>query len=86
MKAVVQFHAQIPCSVEIVSLQARGRYATAVFRLGDRVTSKCASAPGPDPTGWLSAVRFTIVRGKIAGMHQLWFKPPGQPAIRWPGR
>ena len=83
---VVKFHAQIPCSVKIVSLKGRGRYATAVFRLGDRVTSKCASAPGPDPTGWLSGVRFTIVRGKITAMQQMWFKPLGQAAIRWPGR
>ena len=40
---VVQFHAQLLCSGKIVSIKVRGRYATAVFRLGDRETSKCDS-------------------------------------------
>ena len=66
------FHAQLPCSATIVSIKVRGRYAMAVFRLGDRVTSKCDS-----PLGSLTAVRFTIVRRKICVLQQVWWKPPG---------
>jgi hypothetical protein len=79
---VVQFHAQLRCSGEIVSIKVRGRYATAVFRLlRDRETSTCDSPPGS-----LTAVRFTIVRGKITAWEQIWWKPPGRAAIRAPGR
>jgi hypothetical protein len=74
---IVQFHARIPCSVKIVSIKVRGRHAMAVLRLGDRQTSKCSSAPGPDTTGWLTGVRFTIVRGKITGVEQDWWRQPG---------
>ena len=77
---VFEFHAQLLCSGEIMSIKVRGRYATAVFRLGDRVTSKCDS-----PAGSLTAVRFTIVRGKICVWQQVWWKPPGRVAIRAPG-
>ncbi len=77
---VVQFHAQLPCSGKIVSIKVRGRYATAVFRMGDREFSKC------DNPGSLTAVRFTIVRGKITVLKQVWWKPPGRAAIRAPGR
>ena len=70
---VAQFHARLPCSGKIVSIKVRGRYATAVFRLGDRETSKCDS-----PLGSLTAVRFTIVRGKITVWKQTWWKPPGR--------
>jgi hypothetical protein len=65
---IVHFHAQMPCSVKIVSITVRGRHATAVLRLGDRLTSKCSSVPGPDTTGWLTGLRFKIVRGKITAM------------------
>jgi hypothetical protein len=79
---VVQFHAQLLCTVKIVSIKVRGRYATAVFGLpGDRDTSKCDSPPGS-----LTAVRFTIVRGKITVWKQMWWKPPGRAAIRASGR
>ena len=78
---VAQFHARLPCSGKIVSIKVRGRYATAVFGLGDRETSKCDS-----PDGSLTAVRFTIVRGKITVWKQTWWKPPGRAAIRAPGR
>ena len=40
--------------------------------------SKCASAPGPDATGALIAMRFTIVRRKITALQALWFQPPGR--------
>ena len=78
---VAQFHARLPCSGKIVSIKVRGRYATAVFRLGDRETSKC-----DEPAGALTAMRFTIVRGKITVLKQVWWKPPGRAAIRAPGR
>jgi hypothetical protein len=74
---VVQLHAHLLCSLEIVSIKVRGRYATAVFRpLGDRQTSKCDS-----PSGSLTALRFTIVRGKITAWEQAWWKPPRGAAI-----
>jgi hypothetical protein len=79
---VLQFHVQLLCSAKIVSIKVRGRYATAVFgRFGDRVTSKC-----DEPGGALTGVRFTIVRGKITVLKQMWWKPPGRAAIRAPGR
>ena len=74
---VAQWHTQLLCSAKIVSIKVRGRYATAVFRLGDRETSKCDS-----PLGSLTAVRFTIMHGKITAMEQTWWKPPGGVAIR----
>jgi hypothetical protein len=77
---VVQFHVQLPCSGEIESITVRGRYATAVFALGDRPTSKCDA-----PWGSLTATRFTIVRGKITALKQVWFKAPGGPTIRASG-
>ena len=69
---VAQFHARLPCSGKIVSIKVRGRYATAVFGLGDRETSKC------DSPGALTGVRFTIARGKITVLKQVWWKPPGK--------
>jgi hypothetical protein len=62
---VAQWHAGLPCSGKIVSIKVRGRYATAVFRLGNRPTSKC------DAPGTLAAARFTIVRGKITVWRQV---------------
>jgi hypothetical protein len=61
-----------------VSITVRGRYATALFgSLRDRETQECDSPPGS-----LTAVRFTIVRGKITAWEQTWWKPPGAAAIR----
>lgn len=78
---VVQFHTQLLCSAKIVSIKVRGRYATAVFgHLGDRPFSKC-----DEPGGALTGVRFTIVRGKITVLKQVWWKPPGGATIRAPG-
>ena len=78
---VVQFHVQLLCSGKIVSIKVRGRYATAVFRLGRPETSKCDSPPGS-----LTAVRFTIGRGKITVWKQVWLRPPGGATIRARGR
>lgn len=80
---ITQFHVGIPCSAKVMSIKVRGRHAIAVFRLGDRPTSKCSSAPGPDTTGWLTGVRFTIVRGKITAMEQDWWRRPDG-TVGWP--
>jgi hypothetical protein len=77
---IFQFHVQLPCSGPIVSIKVRGRYATAVFRMGDRQLSKCDA-----PRGSLTAVRFTIVHGKITAWKQVWFKPPGGRRSERPG-
>jgi len=67
---VARWHAALPCAGHIVSITVHGRFATAVFRLGDRKSSKC------DAPGTLAAARFTIVRGKITVWHQV--PPPAQ--------
>ena len=74
---VVRWHAQLPCSAEIVWIKVRGRYAAAMFRLGEREVeiSTCVDA------GTLTATRFTIVRGKITALEQMWWKPSGRKAI-----
>jgi hypothetical protein len=64
-KQIAEWHAGLPCSGKIVSITVRGRYATAVFRLGDRKTSKC------DAPGTLAAARFTILHGKISQWQQV---------------
>jgi hypothetical protein len=74
---VALIHVQLLCSGKIVSIEVRRRYATAVFGLGDRATSRCDA-----PWGSLTAVRFTIVRGKITAMKQVWFRPPSGATIR----
>ncbi len=70
---VAAWHAALPCSGKVVSIRVRGRYATAVFRLGNRKTSKC------DAPGTLAAARFTIVRGKITAWQQV--PPPPQSPV-----
>jgi hypothetical protein len=65
---VLEFHVQLLCSGKIVSIKVRGRYATTVFRMGDRETSKC------DHPGSLTGVRITIVRGKITALEQVWWR------------
>jgi hypothetical protein len=67
---VAAWHAALPCSGRIVSIRIQGRFATAVFRLGDRKASKC------DAPGTLAAARFTIVGGKITAWQQV---PPPSP-------
>jgi len=59
------WHAALPCSGTIVSISIRGRYATAIFRLGNRRRSRC------DAPGGLAAARFEIVRGKIRSWEQV---------------
>jgi hypothetical protein len=67
---IALWHSGLPCSGKIVSLSLSGRYATAVFRLGDRGQSSC------DAPGSLAAARFGIVRGKIVSWEQV--AAPGQ--------
>jgi hypothetical protein len=62
---VAFWHSKLPCSGRIVSIKVRGRYATAVFRLGNRRTSKC------DAPGELAAARFEIVGGKVVSWVQV---------------
>jgi hypothetical protein len=62
---VARWHAGLPCSGTVVSITIRGRYATAVFRLGNRRRSRC------DAPGTLAAARFEIVRGKIVSWVQV---------------
>ena len=77
---VVQFHMQLECSADIVSINVRRRYATAVFRTSDREFSKCDSPPGS-----LTAVRFTILHGKITAWKQVWWKRPAGRRSEPPG-
>ena len=56
---ITVWHAGLPCAGHIVSITIRGKYATAVFRLGNRGLRKC------DAPGQLAAARFEIVKGKI---------------------
>jgi hypothetical protein len=70
---VARWHATLPCSGHIVSITVKGRIATAVFRLGNRTTSRC------DAPGTLAAARFTIVGGKIVAWEQI-AVPPQQAA------
>jgi hypothetical protein len=67
---VARWHAALPCSGRIVSITVRGRFATAVFKLGNRERSRC------DAPGTLAAARFTIVNGKITVWQQV--PPPSQ--------
>ena len=58
-KQVALWHSGLPCAGHIVSVEIRGRFATAVFRLGNRGATRC------DAPGTLAAARFEIVKGKI---------------------
>ena len=62
---VALWYSGLPCSGRIVSIAIRGRYATAVFRLGNRGATKC------DAPGTLAAARFGIVGGKIVTWEQV---------------
>ena len=72
---VARWHAALPCAGHVLSITVRGRYATAVFRLGNRTTSKC------DAPGTLAAARFTIVGGKIVAWEQILVPDNQQPPL-----
>jgi hypothetical protein len=63
---VAKWYSSLPCSGRIVSIAVHGRYATAVFTLGNRGTSRCDAPPGT-----LAAARFGIVGGKIVSWEQV---------------
>ena len=69
-KQVAEWHASLPCAGHVVSIAVSGRYATAVFRLGNRGRRRC------DAPGTLAAARFRIVEGKIVSWEQV--PPPGE--------
>jgi hypothetical protein len=73
---IAQWHSGLPCSGRIVSIAIKGRFATAVFRLGDRGASAC------DAPGELVAARFEIVDGKIVVWQQV--PVPAKQADRGP--
>jgi hypothetical protein len=62
---VAEWYSGLPCSGKIVAVALRGRFATAVFRLGNRGKTKC------DAPGGLAAAKFEIVNGKIASWTQV---------------
>jgi hypothetical protein len=62
---IAEFHSGLPCSGRVVSIAIHGRFAVAVFRLGDRGKTKC------DAPGTLAAARFEIVNGKIVVWEQV---------------
>jgi hypothetical protein len=68
---VAAWHSGLPCSGRIVSIAVHGLHADAVFRLGNRVSSKC------DAPGTLAAARFTFAGGKIAIWQQIPPPPSG---------
>jgi limonene-1,2-epoxide hydrolase len=70
------FNEALPCSGEIVDLEAEGETVTATFVLGDRNESRC-DGPGAE----VKTV-FQVVDGKIVLWHQLpsAAQPPGNEA------
>ena len=69
-EAALQFNAGIPCSGRIVSTDVEGSQVTAVFRLGDRKSTRC------DGPGQKATAVFEIEHGKIVLWHQI---PPSGP-------
>jgi hypothetical protein len=62
---VALFFSELPCSGKVIKITYQGKYATAVFRLGNRGTTPC------DAPGMLAAARFEIVDGKIVAWAQV---------------
>ncbi len=53
---IAEWEAELPCSGTVVSIAVKGRFATAVFKLGNRgATKKCDAPPGT-----LAAARFGV--------------------------
>jgi hypothetical protein len=63
---VALWHKGLPCSGRVISVTVRGRYATAVFVLGNGRPGKRCDAPGKK-----AAARFGIVNGKIRSWEQV---------------
>jgi hypothetical protein len=68
-KEVARWFSLLPCSGHVTRIVFAGRFATAVFRLGNRGASPC------DAPGGLAAARFEIVHGKIASWVQVAVPP-----------
>jgi len=72
------WHSGLPCSGRIVSITYRGRFATVVFRLGNRGATKC------DQPGSLAAEPFQLRRrapadalpGRLQGRHAVGLEEP----------
>jgi len=63
---VALWHSGLPCAGTVVSITYEGqKYATAIFRLGNRGKIKC------DSPGGLAAARFEFVGGKIRSWLQV---------------
>jgi hypothetical protein len=75
---VAKWYATLPCSGRIVSIAVSGRYATVVFRLGNRGSTPC------DAPGMLAAARFEIVNSKIVTWEQIPIPGKKQPAPTGP--
>ena len=71
---IAKWYAGLPCSGHVVSITVRGRFATAVFKLGNRGASAC------DAPGTLAAARFEIVNGKIRTWQQVDVPAPTKPS------
>jgi hypothetical protein len=71
---LAEYHSLLPCAGHITSIVVKGRFATAVFRLGNRMGAPC------DAPGALVAARFEIVGGKIASWQQIPVPEKQQPA------
>jgi hypothetical protein len=64
-RQVAIWHANLPCAGKVLSITVRGRFATAVFELGNRKGGTC------DAPGALAAARFEIAGGKIVSWVQV---------------
>jgi hypothetical protein len=62
---VARFYSLLPCAGKVVGVTYNGRYATVIFRLSNRGSTRC------DGPGQLAAARFEIVDGKIAAWAQI---------------
>ncbi|HEY4348184.1 MAG TPA: hypothetical protein VGM80_11395 [Gaiellaceae bacterium] len=68
------WHSALPCAGTVLSIDYDGRFAIAVFALGNRKGSKC------DQPGGYAAARFEIVKGKIRSWVQVAVPKSRQPA------
>jgi hypothetical protein len=72
-KALAQWHDGLPCAGKVTRIIVKGRFATAVFTLGQRKGHNC-DAPGSEV-----AAKFEIVGGKIRSWTQVAVPPPAGP-------
>jgi hypothetical protein len=70
LRQIALWHDGLPCAGKVTRIVVKGRYATAVFTLGERRGHRC-DAPGED-----AAAKFEIVGGKIRSWTQVAVPPP----------